>query len=175
MDRGERETVDKAVGIALERAALHAVISSPLQYVDDYGPAPERTDPNRKIWGQAVSTRAQYEAMHGTWDPRHTPHPTSGGYLSIHHRIAREAWIDSRTFLELEAMLSSESRPEQLGELTTALTRRVDRAIDSKASYIIELLGERQTGTILGPLWDQRARAIEPPADKQSRSRSLRR
>lgn len=175
MDRGERETVDKAIGIALERAALHAVISSPLQYVDDYGPAPERTDPNRKIWTQAVSTRAQYEAMHGTWDPRHTPHPTSGGHLSIHHRIAREAWIDSRTFLELEAMLSGEGRPEQIRELTTALTRRVDQVIDTKASYIIKLLGERQTGTILGPLWDQRARAIEPPADKQSRSRSLRR
>jgi hypothetical protein len=62
---------------------------------------------------------------------------------------------------ELEAMLSREGRPEQLRELTTALARRVDRAIETKASYIIELLGERQTGAILGPLWDQRARAIE--------------
>lgn len=217
--RADRESVDKAIGMALDRASLHAVIAPPRRYVDDYGPAPERTDPNRKIWTQAVSTRAQYEAMHGTWDPRHTPHPTSGDYLSIHHRIAREAWIDSRTFLELEAMLSHEGRPEQLRELTTALTRRVDRAIETRASYIIETLGERQTGTVLGPLWDQRARAIEttrlrngistddkplantvesilgakredaewkqaaeiindaiePPAEKQTRSRSLRR
>jgi hypothetical protein len=144
--------------------------------------------------------------------------PTAAS-LGLTIEIAREAWIDSRTFLELEAMLSREGRPEQLRELMTALARRVDRAIETKASYIIELLGERQTGAILGPLWDQRARAIEttrlrngigtdnkpltntvesivgpkrgdaewkqaseiindaiePPAEKQTRSRSLRR
>jgi hypothetical protein len=58
-------------------------------------------------------------------------------------------------------MLSREGRPEQLRELTTALARRVDRAIETKARYIIELLGKRQTGAILGSLWDQRARTIE--------------
>jgi hypothetical protein len=77
------------------------------------------------------------------------------------HQSPRTAWIDSHTFTELEAMAGREGRSEQLRELTTALKRRVDRALETKASYLVEILGQRDPGPYRVEYWDKRARAIE--------------
>jgi AAA domain len=159
--RANREPAQKALRVALDRASLHAVLAPPWRYIDDYGPPPERTDPNRKTWTQAVSARAQYEAIHGKWDPQQTPYPRDGGLLGNRHRDARATFLDSHTFIELEVMVAREGRPKQIRELTNSLTRRVDRALEMKASYLVEMLGQRDSNAFLGEYWDKRARAIE--------------
>lgn len=141
--------------MALDRAALRALVDPPAPYLVDYGPRPSADHPHRPIWDRAVRTRAEHELVTGRWNP-------ADPAVRSAHEAARTAGLDRMPLHELNERLDRAGLSPDFHALSAAYERRIAAAVAEPARYLVDLLGPRPTDDHpLRASWDDDASLIE--------------
>ena len=148
---------DAALGVAIHRAQLRALISPPNAYVADYGNRPAADHPHQPIWDSAVTARAHHDLF-----GRGTGALVNDPQLAKIHGEARAAMLDRLPLQELVDRLTGAAlAPTESVELDNAIERRVARAVANPQGYITDVLGSRPDDPNLAATWDQDATTVE--------------
>ena len=151
------ENRDAALGVAIHRAQLRALVNPPVTYLADYGPRPSADHPHQPIWDRAVAARSAHDALGGSAQAMSTD-PT----VSRLHREARAAALDRLHLGELISRYDVvDNRTHGRSDLDEAIERRVTNAIATPHDYLTDRLGTRPDDPELAAEWDRDASKVE--------------